>query len=448
MATDTRELAVRDEPYNTALANPEDATAALTHYLGTGDLSRLPGEQRAALYLDTCQSLNLNPRTRPFDWIEFYDPETKGKKLTLYPNRSCAEQLRRQHQIRVQIVKEEIVGELFKVIVKGTRPNGVTDEATAYVPLTDKDGNRLRGQRLANAFMKGQTVAKRRLTFSMVGMFAPPEMEELQQARIVVVDGSGNVLDNPTAEQKALAADPGMAHSIGEPTFETVAESSPLENTPDQRVEPQELGPQRAAPRERPVLRCDATKMRAAYFAAAEGTPLADDEGREAFFREYTGRYAPPLRTESLSRFLAYSSDRQAREMVDVAKLKAESWRLSQAIDAPAPAVVKVTPEVAAAVQLTGGPAPAAPARPEHGGEYSPDEWRAFYGVWAAELRSRDSAYVIWPESQVKRASVGQLIEETMSCIGQCDSIDEAIYLVDLDDARDGEQPAETDAAF
>lgn len=446
MATDTHELAVRDEPYNTALANPEDATAALTHYLGTGDLSRLPGEQRAALYLDTCQSLNLNPRTRPFDWIEFYDPETKGKKLTLYPNRSCAEQLRRQHQIRIRIVKEEIVGELFKVVVEGSRPNGVTDEATAYVPLTDKDGNRLRGQRLANAFMKGQTVAKRRLTFSMVGMFAPPEMEELQQARIVVVDGGGNVLESPSREQKALAADPGMAHSIGEPTFETVAESSLLENTPDQRVEPHELEPRRAAPRERPVLRCDAAHYRAAYFAAVEGTPLADDEGRAAFFREYTGRYAPPLRTDSLSRFLAYSSDRQAREMVDVAKLKAESWRLSQAIDTPAPTVVNVTPEVAAAVQLTGGPAPAAPARPEHGGEYSPDEWRDFYRVWAAELRQRDSQFTAWPANQVKRAGIEALMPEVMGLIGQCDSIDEAIYLADLDDDREGEQPGETEA--
>lgn len=438
----TTDLAIRDEPYNTALANREDATAALTHYLGTGDLSRLTGEQRAALYLDTCQSLNLNPRTRPFDWIEFWDPETKAKKLTLYPNRSCAEQLRRQHQIRVRVVKEEIAGELFKVVVEGATPNGRTDEATAYVSLIDKEGQRLRGQRLANAFMKGQTVAKRRLTFSMVGMFAPPDLEDLQQARQVYLDGRGNVLENPTEEQRALAADPAMARAIGESTFETVAGSSLLENAPGQRPTADELAPQRPAAGPRPTFRCDAERWKRAYFAAVQGTSLAADAGRAAFIADITSGFTPALRTDSLTRFLASASDRHAGEMVAVASLRAEAERLAAHIDRESQPTV--TPEVAAAVLLTGGPAApagaAAPARPDDGEEYTPEQWRGFYRVWGAELRQRDSAYAVWPEARVKRAAVAELRAEVEACIGQCDSIDEAIYLADLADARSDDE--------
>ncbi len=429
-----------------AARTPEAAAMALERVVTMGDLRYLEPEERVAYYLDTCQSLGLNPRSRPFDWIEM------DGRLVLYPNKSCTDQLRAVHRIRIETSMPEASpdGSMLRCVAKAWMPDGRSDTATKYVPLTGyrRDGGayRLSGKELANAYMKAETGAKRRVTFSLIGLAAPPADVDEVEYKAITVDGRGNILQSPTAEQLELARNPAAAHAIGEPTFEDLdASKSPLAGEPDQRPTLQEPP---AVPRERPVLRCDATKMRAAYFAAVEGSPLADDEGRAAFFREYTGRYAPPLRTDSLSKFLAYSSDRQAREMVDVAKLKAESWRLSQAIDTPAPAVVSVTPEVAAAVQLTGGPAPAAPARPEHGGEYSPDEWREFYRVWSAELRSRDSQFVAWTGNQVKRAGIEALMPEVMGLIGQCDSIDEAIYLADLDDARDGDQAAETDEAL
>src|SRR6185295_3788720 len=83
----------RIDPSDVTAPDVDDSRSALAHYLGTGDLSKLVPEQRAALYLEVCRSLAINPRTRPLDWIEFYDPETKGKKLVLYPNKTCTDQL-------------------------------------------------------------------------------------------------------------------------------------------------------------------------------------------------------------------------------------------------------------------------------------------------------------------------------------------------------------------
>lgn len=311
----TTDLA-RQEPQSTALANPEDVTAALTHYLGTGDLSRLPAEQRAALYLDTCSSLGINPRTRPFDWIEFYDPETKGKKLTLYPNKACADQLAFQHQIRVRTVEEKIVGALFKVVVEGTMPNGRSETAVSYLDLTDRDGSQLKGQRLGNAFMKGHTKAKRRLVFAMLGMMAPPDPDELQQARIVTVDGQGNVLANPTPEQKMLAENPSAARVIGEPTFEDQAGGATIfEGSANQRPAPAPEPQRREGPP--PSFRCNKRRWLAIWSMLVADTDLERDAARHDYIAAYTATWPEAARTSSLSRLLDIITDVQAQTFID-----------------------------------------------------------------------------------------------------------------------------------
>src|SRR4051812_44594734 len=92
-------LAISSEPQDLALPDREQPAAALAEILATGNLAKLTNEQRVAHYLNLCRSLGLNPASRPFDWIEFYDPQTKAKKLQLYLNGGGAAQLRRLHQI-------------------------------------------------------------------------------------------------------------------------------------------------------------------------------------------------------------------------------------------------------------------------------------------------------------------------------------------------------------
>jgi hypothetical protein len=301
-----------DEPRDVAVADPEQAAGALAHILGTGDLRQLSDKQRVGHYLDLCQSLGLNPRSRPFDWIEFYDPESGGKKLTLYANQSCASQLRRQHQISVRVVRREPVGSgdnaMFVVEVEGTTPTGRTGAAIKYVSLMgrQKGGGTypLSGQQLANAYMKAETGALRRLTFSMVGMASPPDRDELSRARDVIVDGTGRIIDSPTPEQKALAADPRMAAAIGEPTFETVdAEGGSLDDLPDQRVKPEELErPKHEGPR--PTFKAseeDVTRWLGAWFAAVKGLSLDSEEARHRFVAQWTADEWPKAkRTDSL----------------------------------------------------------------------------------------------------------------------------------------------------
>jgi hypothetical protein len=362
------------EPGSIAVADPEQAATALQHVLGTGDLSRLSGEQKVALYLDLCGSLGLNPRTRPFDFVEFYDPETRGKKLTLYPNKSCAEQLRRQHQISVRIVSEDIVGKLFKVVAEGRKANGVVDTATAYVPLTDKDGQPLVGQRLANAFMKGQTVAKRRLTFSMVGMFAPPDLDELRRARVVTVDGSGQIVEHPTTEQRALAERPDMAAAIGEPTFESTGAvaRSPLAGASGQQVRPEEIStpPRQAGPRAsfRPS-EADVKRRLGAWFGAVKDSSLDDDVARHRFVEQWTATEGWPeaKQTSSLRTFFSRASDDDAAQLLAHVRALVTDERRANA-EALAELREPVSPaghprgigdpgrRVGSAVLLTGGP--------------------------------------------------------------------------------------------
>jgi hypothetical protein len=362
---------VRQEEQTTALANFEDATAALTHYLGTGDLSKLSGEKKAALYLDTCASLRINPRTRPFDWVEFWDPETKSKKLTLYPNKTCADQLAYQHRIRVRVVEEKIVGELFKVVVEGTMPDGRTETNVSYLDLTDRDGNRLRGQKLGNAFMKGHTKAKRRLVFGMLGMMAPPDVDDLQQARVVTVDGRGNVLDHPSEMQRMLAERPGMAEVIGEPTFETVATpaDSPLANTHDQAPRPEELEPPEQTPVPRPSFRAsdeDVKRWCGAWFGAVKGLSLDTDDARHAFVASWTRdelEWPEAKRTDSLRTMFARMTAEEAgdflahvRNLMEDEKRELLAQSHENLPDPEPPARPHVDRRVHDAVVLTGGP--------------------------------------------------------------------------------------------
>lgn len=323
MSTDIAVQAPRD----IAQADTEQAAGALAHILATGDLAKLTNEQRVSYYLDICKSLSLNPRSRPFDWLLL------DGKLVLYPNKSCAEQLRRAHQIRVRIVRSEPVGAntddpMFVVKVEGTTPNGRTDEATKYVPLTvwdNKQGKRvrLRGEKLANAYAKAETGAKRRLVLSMVGLASPPDPEEVKSARFVTVDGAGRILDNPTPEQKALAADPGMAASIGEPTYEDLEGStSPLDGEPDQRVTDEELRPPERPSGPRPSFKNsdeDIQKWRSRWFAAVRGTSLEGDDARARFIGAWTHEelgWRDAKQTDSLTAFLKRATADEAEEML------------------------------------------------------------------------------------------------------------------------------------
>lgn len=148
----------------------------------TGDLKALAPEQRVAYYNRVCQSLGLNPLTKPFDYI------TLNGKLTLYAKRDATDQLRRQYGVSVSIANRERADGIFSVTAHATLPDGRTDESIGAVPIVypetvqewqnsqrinrphPKAGQQFTGEDLANAYMKAETKAKRRVTLSIVGL--------------------------------------------------------------------------------------------------------------------------------------------------------------------------------------------------------------------------------------------------------------------------------------
>jgi hypothetical protein len=323
---------VRVDPDDIALPDAESARSALDHYIGTGDLSRLQPEQRAALYLEVCRSLRINARTRPLDWIEFWDPETKAKKLTLYPNKTCTDQLAYLHKIRIRLVDEKTVGTLFKVVLEGTMPDGRQETNVAYLDLTDVQGQPLRGQKYGNALMKCHTKAKRRLVLGMVGMSIPDD-DSLPRARRVYVDAGGNVIERPTDEQKYLAEQPRVAGVIGEPTLESTARGveTGLEDEPDLPVR-DEPAPRRSGARASFKPSAETVKRwLGAWFAAVDDTSLDDDDARHRFVEQWTSQYPEGIRTDSLRTFFEHATEMQAADLLAHVRVLADEEKKEKA---------------------------------------------------------------------------------------------------------------------
>jgi hypothetical protein len=162
--------------------------SAMEQVLMAGDLSKLSPGQRVQYYKRTCESLGLNPFTRPFDYI------TLNGKLTLYAKKDCTDQLRSIKGVSIDDVDLQDVGDNFLVKVKGHDSTGRSDVEIGVVKKTDMQGN------LANAQMKAVTKAKRRLTLSLCGLgwLDETEVETIPDAKPVVVAETGEIIESTT----------------------------------------------------------------------------------------------------------------------------------------------------------------------------------------------------------------------------------------------------------
>jgi hypothetical protein len=151
----------------TELATPLPTPEVIQHVLLGGDLSKLTPPQRVAYYRAVCDSLGLNPLTRPFDYLRL-----SGKEV-LYAKKDCAEQLRVKHKVSLGPPRAELLdGSLFTVSLSARMPDGREDSDMGAVDLTG-----LKGEARANAMMKCITKAKRRVTLSICGLGVLDETE-------------------------------------------------------------------------------------------------------------------------------------------------------------------------------------------------------------------------------------------------------------------------------
>lgn len=153
----------------TAVANiPPGALSmeSIEKVLIKGDLSTLSPEQRVMYHNKVCESLGLNPLTQPFAYIEL------NRKLVLYAKRDATDQLRTRHSISIQITAREKIEDIYVVTAQARTKEGRTDESTGAVAIKN-----LSGESLANALMKAETKAKRRVTLSVCGLGLLDETE-------------------------------------------------------------------------------------------------------------------------------------------------------------------------------------------------------------------------------------------------------------------------------
>jgi hypothetical protein len=124
-------------------------------------------------YHKVCESIGLNPFTKPFEYIRL-----NGKEV-LYAKKDAAEQLRKNNNISIEIKSRETVGDVYIVVASARDQEGRTDESLGAINLTG-----LKGDALANAFMKAETKAKRRVTLSIsgLGFLDESEIETIKDA--------------------------------------------------------------------------------------------------------------------------------------------------------------------------------------------------------------------------------------------------------------------------
>lgn len=314
----TLDLARRDD--GTFALTPEQdraADEAVQSLVLHNDVARLTPAQRVGWFLRRCADAGLSPYSTPFDFL------TLDGKVVAYPNARCAEQLRRLHQISIRVIRREDVGDLHVVEVEARTPSGRTDTASKWVPIVGygRDGKQypLRGQKLADAYAKAETGAKRRVTFSLGGLGGMPDVEDAAGARRVFMDADGNIIERPTEEQKYLIEHPRAARAAG---YRTLADGdiseAPLPGV-DQMPRPEDLAPPERPDGPAPTFKPSAEDVKrylGAWFASVKGTSLDDDDARHRFVEQWTSQYDEGIRTDSLREFLEHATERQAGDLL------------------------------------------------------------------------------------------------------------------------------------
>jgi hypothetical protein len=197
------------------LSPDTEALEKAAHLMVTGDISKMTMVEKAGFLTTLAKALNLSPFPRPFELI----PGRNGKEI-IYANKSCTDQLRKIYGVSVEITYAGplMIGEtanpnVFIVRAKATDKDGRTDESVGSVSLAG-----LGPEDLANATMKCETKAKRRVTLSVCGLNFLDETEVIGQSW----NGNQKVSTLPGPRM----INPGVATHTTGPVIGTIVESN------------------------------------------------------------------------------------------------------------------------------------------------------------------------------------------------------------------------------
>jgi hypothetical protein len=190
-----------------------------------GDLSSLTQTERLGYMKSVCDATGLNPLTQPFEYI------TLNGKLQLYAKKSATDQLRKIHGVSILELRAERMEDVYVVTAFARDREERTDAAKGAVTV----GN-LKGDALANALMKAETKAKRRVTLSICGLGV------LDETELETIPASTKTTVTQIAMPKAVESEPSMTGYIERveetdtPTFGEVVEADAVEAGDDERV--------------------------------------------------------------------------------------------------------------------------------------------------------------------------------------------------------------------
>lgn len=183
-----------------AIQNGAAGVSIMEEVIAKGDLAQLKPEERARYYMRVCESIGVNPLTKPFDYINL------NGKLTLYATKTATDQLRTVKAVSIFKVEAETTPDGMRVVTAYARD--ATGREDMDLGVVNVGG--LKGEALANAYMKALTKAKRRVTLSICGLgwLDESEIESVPSAQPITVDmETGEILDVPAAD---TPADDGM----------------------------------------------------------------------------------------------------------------------------------------------------------------------------------------------------------------------------------------------
>ena len=171
-----------------------------------GDLAQLTASQRLEYYRRVCESLGLNPLTKPFGYITFQG------KLRLYALKDATEQLAQIHGVSLKLGEGRAIEGIYIVHATASTANRSVD-ATGAVNIEG-----LTGENKANAFLKAETKACRRAVLRLVGLgwLDETEVEAVPGSAQVDVDPeTGEIVESPGKPDRAPPAKPQPAGKRG-----------------------------------------------------------------------------------------------------------------------------------------------------------------------------------------------------------------------------------------
>ncbi len=186
----------------------------------TGDLIFLTPEERIQFYVQTCQAMGLDFRTRPLQYFEQIDRNGK-RVLILYALRGASVQLSKNHNLSVKISEATFSHDAVMFTATVRNLLGREDSAIGAGSLKS-----LEGKEYADAIMAAQTKAKRRgiLDFVGSGLLDESEVEGMR----------GSVVELPNEELKNYVpiAQPPVPASSDAPSKEVLTiDNWPVGNT-------------------------------------------------------------------------------------------------------------------------------------------------------------------------------------------------------------------------